>query len=204
MPEKQQVGKMGNTTLSPSLEKTLNKLLELRRGREKRDYFAYSKTLLDATEILQKSFGGWVDSEMKDLVAQIELLLQASDGQAKERLEKLRTELDEIKSRKLPEAQKNLKIFIRKMKRKELTKTSNVIHALIDEVEPSVSIMGRLNSMRSEIDSLADMTLSVGGSVEEITPQERTEVERSLEDVAGGRARKSSSPDEVISYLRSD
>jgi hypothetical protein len=114
MSEKQQVENMGTATLSPLLEKTLNKLVELRREREKRDYFAYSKTLLDASNILQKRFGGWVDSEMKDLAAQIDLLLQASDGQAKERLENLRTELDETKNRKLSEAQKNLKIFAKK------------------------------------------------------------------------------------------
>jgi hypothetical protein len=90
------------------------------------------------------------------------------------------------------------------MKRKELTKTSEVIHAVVDEVAPSVSIIVRLNEMRGEIDSLADMTLSVGGSVEEITPQEKLEIEQSLEDVTEGRTKKSSKPDEIIAYLHSD
>jgi len=57
--------------------------------------------------------------------------------------------------------------------------------------------------MRSDIDSLADMTLSVSGSVEEITPDEKRDLDQSQEDLAAGRVRKSTDPDEIVDYLRS-
>jgi hypothetical protein len=187
---------------SESLDIALNKLLELRRQREKRDYFAYSQTLLDAAVTLQTRFGVWVDSELKDLIAQTDLLLPMSDGEARERLEKLKAELLEIKKRKLPEANKSLKSFLAKMKQKRLSKTSEVIHSMVDDVVPSVSVIGRLNQMRSDIDSLADMTLSVGGKVEEVTQEEVKDLQRSQEDISSGRFVKSSNPKEIIDYLK--
>jgi hypothetical protein len=195
---------MASSVLPEGLEKTINKLVELRRQREKRDHFAYSQTLLDVAKTLEARFGVWVASELKDLLAQADLLLPVSDGQAKDRLLSLRSELLEIKSRKLPDANKELKSFLRKMKKKELSKTSEVIHSLVDEVSPSVSIIVRLNKMRGDIDSLADMTLSIGGSVEEITPEEKKDLEQSQDDITKGDFKKSSKPEEIIDFLKSE
>ena len=194
---------MGLSVIPESLENTLNKLVELRRQREKRDYFAYSQVFLDAAKTLETRFGSWVDSELKDLIAQTDLLLSVSDGQAREKLGNLKGELVDIQKRKFPEANKNLKVFITKLKQKQFTRTSDVIHSISDEVGPSVSIIARLNLMRSDIDSLADMTLSVSGSVEEITPDEKRDLDQSQEDLAAGRVRKSTDPDEIVDYLRS-
>jgi len=87
---------MGLSVIPESLENTLNKLVELRRQREKRDYFAYSQVFLDAAKTLETRFGSWVDSELKDLIAQTDLLLSVSDGQAREKLGNLKGELVDI------------------------------------------------------------------------------------------------------------
>lgn len=198
-----QMGEIMARVVPVSLDETLRKLLDLRTQREKRDYWAYSESLLDAAKTLRTRFGGWIDSEVADLIAQAELLLPVSDGQAREKLQALRSELKEMQGKKIPDAKSKLQEFIRRMQDKSFARTSEVIQAVIDYLYPSVSVIMRMNEARSEIDSMADMTLAIGGSVE-ISPEEKRDVEMSLREIREGKARTVRDVDSLLRDLKAD
>ena len=169
---------------------TIRKLVELRRLRENRDYWAFSKAFLDTAEALKKHFGSWTTSELDDLTTQVDLLVPISDGQAREKLINIKHELEDIRERKLDDTKRKLEQFTRDLKKGKYTRTSEVINALVDYVEPSFSVVTKLHSLRGIVDSLADMTVSLGQSLEGITAEEWHDVKASLKEIKEGRAKQ--------------
>jgi len=194
---------VSETILTDTVDQAMKKLLGLRRQREKRDYWAYSKSLLDAADTLRKRFGYWTVAELADLNAQVNLLVQVSEGKTRERLDQLAEELRDIDERKLREAKEKLRRFVSEIKTKKHSKTGEVVESFVDHVVPSIAIVARLNAIRQEVDSLGDLTLAIGSTIEEITPEERRDVESSLQEIREGRAKQSNNVESVIGDLLS-
>ncbi|MGI0078835.1 MAG: hypothetical protein ACRECH_04355 [Nitrososphaerales archaeon] len=186
-----------------SLNETLKKLVELRKSRDERDYWVYSESLLLAAKTLRTEFGAWIDSEKTNSFAQINLLLPFSEGQAREKLQGLKTELEEINRIKIPDAKSKVHEFIQRMEAKSLTKTSEVIQAVTMYLGPSLSIISRLNEIRNEIDTMTDMTLAIGSSME-ISPEESRDVESSIQEIREGKTRTVRDVATLIRELESD
>jgi hypothetical protein len=137
---------------------TIETILEsIKRSREERDTIMLQNAV-PVLEQLRQMVNTWIDHEFKDFEEEMkEVDCSAPRQSAIARIERFKTEINQIRNEQLPSAMKELNSLIDEIKQHSFKTAEESIEKLKQKAPPILIVMWNLIKARERLDGMADM-----------------------------------------------
>jgi chromosome segregation ATPase len=129
----------------------------IKRSREQRDTIMLQDAI-PVLEQLRNMVKRWIDHEFKDFEEEIRQVDHSAPRQsAIDRIEKFRTEIEQIRTEQLPSATKELDSLVEEIKQQSFNTVEDAIEKLKQKIPPILVVMWNLIKARERLDGMAEM-----------------------------------------------
>ncbi len=135
----------------------LQEIEQIKANRNNRDTWVTAEILLGAAKSLLNAFRRWTNEELHDIARQAQLLLPLATNLARQRIERISSEVTDLRDITVSSAREKLQGFIDKIENSEIQNPSDLTASIQENFTPALSLISRITVLRGELDSMGDM-----------------------------------------------